>query len=115
MSITKELRWKDLTADEKEAAVSSGKLTNPEDFNYHRVVGELFAVDEEHAWIATVPWEYNEEYEEAFDVVEEDDDAYISSSCLIPITTDTELTEEQVCKEYLGVNPSHISDLSVGF
>ena len=115
MTVTKELRWKDLTAEEQEVAVSCGRLTNPKDFNYHRVEGELYATDDEHAWIATVPWEFNEEYEEAFDVVEEDDDAYISAACLIPISTDKELSEEEACVKYLGVNPSHVSDFSVGF
>ena len=54
MSITKELRWKDLTEVEQNEAVSCGKLSNPEDFNYHRVLGELYAADEEHSWLVSI-------------------------------------------------------------
>ena len=114
MTLTKELRWKDLTAEEQKVAVSCGRLANPKDFNYHRVAGELYASSEEHAWIATVPWEFNEEYEEAFEFLEEDEEAYISGACLIPITTDKELSEEEACVKYLGVNPKHVSDFTIG-
>ena len=117
MSITKELRWKELTEGEQNEAVSCGKLSNPEDFNYHRVLGELYAVDEEHSWLVSISVDYADvdEYEEFFAYESEGDDGTTSGSCLIPITTDKELTEEQVCKDYLGVNPAHVSDFTVGF
>jgi len=118
MAGTKELRWKDLTAEEQEVAVSCGRLTNPQDFNYHRVLGELYAVDENHSYSITVPPEFADEYEDHDDAYfgdDDDEEAIISGGCLIPITTDKELEEEAVCKEYLGVNPAHITDFTIGF
>ena len=117
MAITKELKWKGLTAEEQEVAIRCGKLTNPKDFNYHRVLDELYAVDEEHAWLVSISADYADvdAYEEFFEFADEGDDGTTSGSCLIPITTDTELTEAQVCKDYLGVEPAHVSDFSVGF
>ncbi len=114
MAVTKELDWGDLTTAEQEAAVSCGRLTNPQDFQFHRVAGELYATDDDAAWIATVSSEHSEEYPDAFDGIAEGDDAYISAACLIPVTTDVELDEDKVCTEYLGVNPSHVTDFSVG-
>ena len=55
------------------------------------------------------------EYEEFFAYVSEGDDGITSGSCLIPITTDEELTDDEVCKDYFGVDPEHIIDISVGF
>ena len=114
MAATKELDWKDLTKAEQEAAVSCGRLSNPQDFNYHRLSGELYATDDDSAWIVTVSSEYSEEYEDAFDGIPEGDDAYVSAACLIPVTTDVELDEDTVCSEYLCVSPAHVSDLTVG-
>jgi len=114
MTLTKELRWKDLTKEEKQVAVSCGRLANPEDFNFHRVAGELFACDDESAWIATVPVEYSEKYPDEYFGFNDDEDASVSASCLIPITTDQELTEESICRDYLGIDPKHVSDFTVG-
>ena len=117
MAITKCLKWKELTSEEQEVAVSCGKLTNPKDFLYHRVVGRLFAVNEDHAWIVNISAEYADvdAYEEFFEFADEGDDGITSDSCLIPITTDQELTDDEVCKDYFGIDPAHITDISVGF
>ena len=116
MAGTKELDWKDLTKEEQEAVVSCDLLTNPQYFNYQRVSGELYAVDEDHAYQATVPPEFSDEYEDdAYFGDADNEDAIITRGCLIPITTEEELAEEIVCKEYLGVNPAHITDFTVGF
>ena len=114
MAVTKELDWGDLTESEKEAAVSCGRLSNPQDFQFHRVAGELYACDDEAAWIATVSSEHSEEYPDAFAGIAEGDDAYLSAACLIPITTNVELDEDKVCSEYLGVSPAHVRDFTVG-
>ncbi len=115
MAGTKELGWKDLTGEEQEVVVSRDLLTNPQYFNYQRVSGELYAVDEDNAYQATVPPEYSDEYDDAYFGDAGDEEAIISRSCLIPITTEEELAEEIVCKEYLGVDPAHITNFTVGF
>ena len=117
MATAQELRWSGLTQHEQEVATSCGKLANAEDFNYYRITGNLFAVDEEHSYIVNIDAEYSDvdAYEEFFAYVSEGDDGITNGSCLIPITTDKELTEEEVCKEYLGVDPEHISDFTIGF
>ena len=117
MTATKELRWNDLTAEEKEVATNSGILANPKDFNYHRVLGELFACSDDHSWTATVGTEHSDKYPDLFGWMDADDDsdAYATGAVLIPITTDVELTEEQICKNYLGVELADTKDLTVGF
>ena len=114
MPVTKELKWKHLTDEEKHAATTCGRLNNPEDFYYHRVLGELYACDDEHAWLITVPVEYSEHYPDEYFGFDGDEDAHVSASCLIPITTNEELTEESACKDYLGISPEHVSDFMVG-
>ena len=114
MTATKELKWKQLTDEEKHAATTCGRLSNPEDFFYHRVLGELYACDDEQAWLATVPVEYSEHYPDEFFGYNNDQDASVSAACLIPITTDEGLRYESACKDYLGVDPKHVSDFTVG-
>jgi len=118
MARTKELGWKDLTVEEQAVVVSRAVLTNPEDFSYQRVSGALFAVDEDHTYQATLPPEFSDEYEDDDDCwfgVDGTEEVIITRGCLIPITTDRELAEEIVCKEYLGVDPAHITNFTVGF
>lgn len=116
MAGTKELGWEDLTAEEQEVAVSCGLLTNPQYFNYNRVLGELYAVDEDTTYQATIPPEFSDEYgDDAYFGDDENEEAILTRSCLIPITTGEELEEEIVCKEYLGVNPAHITNFTIGF
>ena len=115
MTITKELDWSDLTSDEQTLVVSSGRLDNPEEFQYHRVAGNLFACDEDNAYQATVSAKYSDEYEDEYFGTDGEDDAIVTGACLLPITTDAELAEAVVCTEYLGINPEHITAFTIGF
>lgn len=108
----KGLKWKQLTEEEKAAVISSGRLDNHEDFGYSRVAGELYALDEDHAYLLIVPAEYEDAYPNFYF---DGDDARPSRACLIPITTDTEPSEDAVCKHYIGVDPEHVEDFTVGF
>lgn len=115
MTITKELNWKDLSSDEQALVIGSGRLDNPKEFNYHRVVGQLYACDEDNAYQATVSAKFADEYEDEYFGTNGDEDAIVTGSCLIPITTDAEPEEALVCVEYLGIKPEHIIDFTIGF
>ena len=108
----KEIKWKQLTEEEQAAVISSGRLDNHEDFGYSKVAGELYALDEDHAYLLMIPIEYEDEYP---DLYFDDEYARPSGACLIPITTDDEPSEEIICKHYIGVDPKHVEDFTIGF
>ena len=116
MTITKELSWKDLTAEEQAEVVKSDRLTNPEDFSYCRLLEQLWALNEDQAWLVEVDVEFADQYPNEYFGANDDENAHMSGSCLIPITSEEELEDEDViCRQYLGIDPAHVVDFTVGF
>ncbi len=116
MAITKELSWKDLTAEEQAEVVKADRLRNPEGFSYCRLLEQLWALNEDQAWLVEVDVEFADQYPNEYFGANDDENAHMSGSCLIPITSEEELEDEDViCRQYLGIDPAHVVDFTVGF
>ena len=116
MTTPKELKWKSLSKEEMDAAIKSDRLTNPEDFGYCKLLGQLWALNEDNTWQVQVNFEFADQYPDEYFGADDDENTYVTGASLIPITGDAELEDEDViCREYLGIDPAHVLGFTVGF